>query len=264
MWAKVLDVAPHNSRAHFSLGQAYRAQGDLDAARRCYERCLRLDPDFARAQGALGYVLLRQGDLPRAAEHLRRAIELQPDYLHALINYGNLLVRQHRSRKPSCYYRRALVVAPTNAAAHTNLGSALLKSGRPRAAIAAYRRALRADPEAGRGEGPAGLGLGDDQGRQLAERRRGGTFGRRGASGIWRGYARPQDVLAAAYAEVGRFDDACRAAAKGLELAAADGPKEDMESLRARLALYRNRKPYREKSSADPEPSVSKVPDDVS
>jgi tetratricopeptide (TPR) repeat protein len=250
MWAKVLAVAPRNDRAHFSLGQAYRAQGDLGAARRCYERCLRLAPNFARGQGALGYVLLRQGDLPRSAEHLRRAIGLQPDYLHALINYGNLLVRQNRFEEAAIFYRRALVVAPTNAAAHTNLGSALLKSGRPGAAMAAYRRALQEDPKLVAAKVQLAWVLATTEERDLRSGAEAVRLAEEVRAEFGEGSARPQDVLAAAYAEVGRFDDACRAAAKGLELAAADGPKEDMESLRARLKLYRNRKPYREKGTS--------------
>lgn len=147
LWAKALDVSPNNPRAHFSLGQAQRAQGGMDAARRSFERALELDPNMARSHGALGHILLVEGDLAGAASHLRRAIELQPDYLHALVNLGNVLTRQQRYREAIAYFHRALELEPNDAKIHFNLGAALVKSGRSQAAIAAYRRALAVDPQ---------------------------------------------------------------------------------------------------------------------
>jgi tetratricopeptide (TPR) repeat protein len=53
------------------------------------------------------------------------------------------------------------------------------------------------------------------------------------------------DALAAGYAETGRFDDAVRTMEKVLQLT---GKREDaiVGQLRARLALYRTNRPYRE------------------
>jgi len=264
LWAKVVDVAPHNARAHFSLGQAYRAAGDAHAARCCYERCLRLDPDLARAHGALGHLLLSEGDLQKAAEHLRWAVELKPDYLHALMNYGNLLVRQQRYAAAIVYYRRARSLAPANAVIHLNLGTALLKSGRPQAAVSAYRRALREDP----GLVAAKVQLAWVLATAADDRVRNGAEAVRLAEEVgWDvsgEHVRFLDVLAAAYAEAGRFDDACRAATTGLAAAASNGVAEATESLRARLVLYRRGKPYREQGSVGTGAAVSEIPEDAS
>jgi len=54
------------------------------------------------------------------------------------------------------------------------------------------------------------------------------------------------DTLAAAYAEAGRFDDAIKSAQRAAELAQADGPKQLLGDIQARLLLYRAGKPYRE------------------
>lgn len=264
LWSKVLRIAPHNPRAHFSLGQAYRIAGDVDAARRCYERCLRLDGDFARAHGALGHMLLSEGSLQAAAEHLRRAVELKPDYLHALVNYGNLLARQNRFGEAVAYFRRALNLAPTNALVHLNLGTALLKSGRPEAAVSSYRQALRQDPKLVGAKLQLAWVLATAEEAQLRDGIEAVRLAEEVRSEYGENHPRPLDVLAAAYAEVGRFEDACRVASKGLEIAASNGLAEHLESLRARLVLYRDGKPFRADSSGGSEGTVSELPGDDS
>jgi cytochrome c-type biogenesis protein CcmH/NrfG len=56
------------------------------------------------------------------------------------------------------------------------------------------------------------------------------------------------DVLAAAYAEVGRFDDAVRAAERALALADPASPAEAKQAAARRIALYRSGQPLRSKS----------------
>jgi len=60
-------------------------------------------------------------------------------------------------------------------------------------------------------------------------------------------------TLAAAYAEASRFDEAVEAARDAVELAVRQKKRELAESLRAKLALYQSKKPYR--MPAGPPPS---------
>jgi hypothetical protein len=55
-------------------------------------------------------------------------------------------------------------------------------------------------------------------------------------------------MLAAAYAEAGRFDEAVETARRGLEIATHRGQSQLREGLAARLGLYEARKPYRDPS----------------
>ncbi|MGB2929871.1 MAG: hypothetical protein WBB70_13245, partial [Desulfobacterales bacterium] len=54
------------------------------------------------------------------------------------------------------------------------------------------------------------------------------------------------DSLAAAYAEVGSFDDAVSTAKKAFKLALEQGPEELVQGLKKRLQLYEKRRPYRQ------------------
>jgi hypothetical protein len=55
---------------------------------------------------------------------------------------------------------------------------------------------------------------------------------------------RPLDVVAAALASVGRFDNATTMATTAADLAARAGATEQTDAIRARLALYRAHRPY--------------------
>ena len=52
------------------------------------------------------------------------------------------------------------------------------------------------------------------------------------------------DVLAAAYAEAGRFKEAVDTAEKACQLAVAQGKSDRAQKIQARLKLYRQGKPY--------------------
>ena len=54
------------------------------------------------------------------------------------------------------------------------------------------------------------------------------------------------DVLAAAYAELARFDEACTTAEQAAKLARASKQDELAGRIEARLEAYRSRRPHRE------------------
>lgn len=54
------------------------------------------------------------------------------------------------------------------------------------------------------------------------------------------------DSLAAAYAEIGRYDDAISTAEEAHKIALVQGPDILARSLEKRLVLYRNKMPYRQ------------------
>ena len=57
--------------------------------------------------------------------------------------------------------------------------------------------------------------------------------------------AQSLDILAAAYAELGRFDEAADAARQAVRLARAANKTQLAEQFEARLGLYLSGKPYR-------------------
>lgn len=85
-----------DQHAHTNLGNCYLAQGNLEAAGRCYDEALALDADFANALGGKASILLNgpNADDPQvmaqAVECFRRAYAADPTFTDAGVMYRRL------------------------------------------------------------------------------------------------------------------------------------------------------------------------------
>ena len=69
---------PLNAAEHVELGVAYERKGELDLARREYERALRKDGKFYRARVNLGNIFLAKKEYGKAREEYLLALDLRP------------------------------------------------------------------------------------------------------------------------------------------------------------------------------------------
>ena len=264
MWSKVVAVAPHNARGHFSRGATLALRGDPQGAIACFERALALEPNYARAHGNLGILLLGQGDGDRGEVHLRRAIELKPDYATALVSLGNAAARRQRWRQAAHYYRQALSSEPYHVQARQNLAAALLQMERNAEAVAILRETVRLNPHAVDVRVQLAWILAthpDDRLRDGGEAVRLAEQARAQAGDA---YWPAWDALAAAYAELGRFDEAAQAARRCLERARGAGLGGRLGEFQTRLARYQNGQPFRDTESAVPDSQAGGIDNDES
>jgi tetratricopeptide (TPR) repeat protein len=246
MWSKVVKVAPHNPRGHFSLGATYNLRGNSQRAKVHFERAIALAPDYARAHGNLGMLLVRQGELERGEEHIRRALELSPNYAGALVNLGNLLARQQNWRQAVAYYRQAVQVEPYDNLSRQNLAVALLKMNKPSEAVSTLREALRLNPHSADVRIRLAWVLATCVDARVRDGKQALLLANEALSLVGGQQLQVVDTLAAAYAELGQYDEACQAASRCLEIARKQGLKDGLRDIENRLAVYRSRKPFRE------------------
>ncbi|MEK6695847.1 MAG: tetratricopeptide repeat protein, partial [Candidatus Deferrimicrobiota bacterium] len=77
---------PLNAAEHVELGVAYERKGELDLARREYERALLKDRKFYRARVNLGNIFLAKKEYGKAREEYLLALELRPGDAEATNN----------------------------------------------------------------------------------------------------------------------------------------------------------------------------------
>ena len=77
---------PLNAAEHVELGVAYERKGELDLARREYERALQKDRKFYRARLNLGNIFLAKKEYGKAREEYLLALELRPEDVEAANN----------------------------------------------------------------------------------------------------------------------------------------------------------------------------------
>ncbi|HEX9024399.1 MAG TPA: tetratricopeptide repeat protein, partial [Geobacteraceae bacterium] len=108
---------PFSTAAHYNLGTALLEKGDLEAARREWEKTLSLDPAYADALTQLGTMLAVHGDLA-AAERLYLAAlaaplgAADPDKSMAHYNLGKLYEKRGMPAQALGHYRRFVETVP--------------------------------------------------------------------------------------------------------------------------------------------------------
>lgn len=236
---------PKYSEAHSNLGGALARKGDQLAAIRHYETALQLDPRLAKTHLNLGIALTKTGRPAEARPHLAEAVRLEPGNLDAQYNLGRILLLNGNANEAVPHLEIVLRSAPDHAAAHFYLGQASARLRQMEQALAHLRAAVRLRPD-----WPDALGAlawflvttPDDQYRNGGE-----AITLVETISTAPGQKQPMllDALAAAYAEVGRFEDAVMAAQKAVDRAQSAGDKVLAEGIAARIRLYQKQQAYR-------------------
>jgi tetratricopeptide (TPR) repeat protein len=198
--------------AHDDLGLALLYLGRGEEAIVHHRAALELEAETAAVRTHLAEALAASGRLEEAVAETERALELDPAHLPAWLDLGTFHQRAGHRRAAADAFRRGLALSPADLRMTSRLAWLLATAPEP------Y---LRSGTEAVR--------LAEE-----AARTTGGSV--------------PEvlDVLAAAYAEAGRFEDAAGTARRALELARAHGRSNLADEIAARLTLYEDRRPFRE------------------
>jgi Flp pilus assembly protein TadD len=146
LFEHALDVTSNNYVAHYTLGNALAAQGNLAGAMSHYHEALEINPNFAEAHNNLGNAMAVQGNLAGAISHYHKALQINPDHAEAHRNLAVALDRQGKHLEALQHYVEALRISPHDAQSHNNLGVALAEQGRYEEAVAHFTEALRIDP----------------------------------------------------------------------------------------------------------------------
>jgi len=202
--------------AHFNLGRALKQQGNLDEAVPHYRRAIALDPRLAAAHNALGSALGSQGQVREAIREFRETLRLQPD----------------------------------NEEAHNNLGLALRMTGERDQALAEFTAALARKPDWPGPMNEIAWILATHSDPAIRDPAKAVRLAEGAAELTGRRQPVILDTLAAAYAASGEFERAAATAQEAASLAAAAGATALSRDIDGRLALYREKKPYREARGA--------------
>jgi TolB-like protein/class 3 adenylate cyclase/Tfp pilus assembly protein PilF len=201
-------------RAHYDRD----TRPDNREARRLFEKAIELDPGYSAAYSALGLAHLKDAvsgwteffdDAMREAKALAlKAMDLDESNAEAHALLGAVYLNSSQYDLVISEEERALALNPSDAAAYVGLGSAFVFLGRPKDALANFEVAMRLNPDLGSGRMES-VGWAYYLLHRYEDAVRVFEAGLRKS---------PDDYfihagLAASYAELGRPEDATRAAA---------------------------------------------------
>jgi Flp pilus assembly protein TadD len=244
LWSDVVAKSPGSARAHDELGLALAAEGRLREALVHHREAVRLDPIHPARWVHLGNALVHAGAVEEGLEALREALRLDPDDASAHQALGLVSLELGRPDAAAFHLERSAALAPDDAAVHVNLARLLAQDGRAEAARRELERALELDPDSLHALNNLAwlLATGPDPGRDVQRALE--LAGR--ARALHGDDPDLLDTLAAAQAAAGLFPEAQRTAAAAAAGAERAGRPEAAAAIRARAALYREGRPYRE------------------
>jgi Tfp pilus assembly protein PilF len=131
---------PLTAAEHVELGVAYERKGELDLARREYERALLKDRKFFRARVNLGNIFLARKEYGKAREEYLLALELRPEDVEAANNLSWAAIFSGEGIDEALTRMESVVSGPggRQAILLDTLGVLRMRANRPGAAAEAF------------------------------------------------------------------------------------------------------------------------------
>ena len=246
LWSDTVKKSPDSYVAHNDLGIALGKQGKIREAVTHFMEAQKLKPDYEDGYNNMGIALYGLGKLEEAVSHFSNALQIDPEFVKAHYNLGFVLARQGKISDAIPHYKETLRLNPRYPKAHYYLAIALKKQGNIKEALGHFQEELRLRPDwpqvvkklawiFATHKNPKFRNA--DKAVKLAEQANQSS-----------GSSQPEtlDILAAAYAEAGHFQEAMRTAQKAIELSERTENQKLAGEIKRRLQLYEAEKPYRE------------------
>jgi tetratricopeptide (TPR) repeat protein len=194
----------------------------------------------------LGIIFLDKGQLDEAISNLQAAVDLRPENAPAHDNLAKALLKKGQVAEAMVQYRKFLELEPANVEARNTLGTALIQQGHVREAVDQWHDALAAQPENGNAASNLAWVFATCPEDSIRDGTRAVELGERALRISAGKIPMIYKVLAAAYAETGRFADAVETAQRGADLATNQGNPVLAAELRSNIALYQSGRPLRD------------------
>ena len=196
----------------------------------------------------LGIIFLEKGQLDEAISKLQAAIDLRPENGPAHDNLAKALLQKGQVTEAMVHYRKFLEIEPQNVEARNIVGTALIQQGRVREAVDQWQGALAIQPDNGNAASNLAWVFATCPEDSIRDGARAVELGEKALRISGGKIPMIHKVLAAAYAESGRFADAIETAQRGAELATTRGNPALAAELESNIALYQSGKPLRDPS----------------
>ena len=147
------------------------ARADIFMARKMYreaaETYLQAKPQTHITLNKVGIAYHQMGDLDTAKKYYDRSIKASPQYPEAVNNLGTIYYAKKSYRRAISSYKKAIKLSPDSASMYSNLGTAYFARRDYKEATECYEKALSLDPEVFEHRGTQGVLL---QERSVTER----------------------------------------------------------------------------------------------
>jgi len=251
MYRHAMKVDSESPVAPMQLGLLYQSMGDLPEAEVLFAQAMQRDPTYDPVICAQGDLAMQQGDGTRSVERFEAALAVNPRSLQALVNLGIISAQTGEMDAAENYLQRAIELAPLDPLPRINLARIATMQGRPLDSVSALEAILADTPD----HAPTVIALGWMRAAfpvdEVRDSEKALALGEQALALSGRDSPDALDLMAAAQAEAGRFDEAVATQDQALQLAE-EIPNAPLAQMHERRFLYANKRPYRTPESSGP------------
>lgn len=238
--------------AYSNAGSALADLGNDEQALAMLDEALRIDPHMPDTLSNKAMIIGRppRNDLPQAITLLREASRLRPDDPRIQFRLGTAFAETGQLQLAATHLERAVRLGPLDLDARTNYAMVLLHLGLTAAGAEQLRIIVQqAPPPDGNLMAASLLAwiLATSPDAALADPGRAVTLGEQLVAATGGTNPEMMDILAAALARAGRYNDAIATAARASEMAAQMGILDLAQEIQERLTIYRRQQPWIER-----------------
>jgi protein O-mannosyl-transferase len=249
-----VEVTSENYFAYNHLGLAYQYGHDpdhLEKAAREFERAVHYGPSYDAANANLGVAYMNAKQFDQALIYFKRASDVNT---YAAFHYANLAgayVAMNRFDEAAAEIRKALKIEPNSPRYHQSMALVLVRQQKPKEAVAELNEVLRLSPMDVGAMREIAWFLATSTDASIRDGKRAVELAQE--ANKLTGESNPAflNVLAAAYAEAGRFDEAVETASKSGRIAAQRNDPS-LQGIREMLRIYSSGQPLRVTLPAPP------------
>ena len=237
-----LELQPENAQAHNIRGMLYVQRKDTERAMVDFNRAIALRPDIVEPYINRGILYIRLREFDKAVQDFGRVIDLDAGQMEAYWRRGAVYGKQQKMREALADFEQVLSLAPTSSVGYHVIASLLSTVG---GMESAYGFTPPVPSHVSLAMGNLAWVLATHPDAEVRNAKKAVLYAELASSVAMDQSARLYDVLAASYAEAGRFSDAVNAAQKAVELANEEDKASLAREIQDRLRGYEAGNAYR-------------------
>jgi Flp pilus assembly protein TadD len=247
-FTREIEKNPKSPDTYNCRAAAWKYRKELDKAVRDYDEAIRLDPRYVAAYCNRGNAYVDKNDYDRAFPDYDEAIQLDPRHVAAYYNRGNAHLEKKDYDRAIHDCTQAIYLRPKHVKAYVTRGVACEHKKDYDRAVRDFREVIQLDPKNVFGYNNLAWLLATCPDDKCRSGEQAVKYARRACELTDWKTGVILDTLAAAYAEAGQFGEAVKWQQSAM---AAAGYTESQTVGRKRLALYKDKKPYRDTGADD-------------
>ena len=244
-YGKAIELAPDDERPRAMRAAVFQAKKEFDKAIADLDFVIQKNPNAADVIVTRGICYAQKGDDDRALKDFDAAVKSNPKNVHAWQLRGSAYCEKGEKGRALADFLEAIKIDPNDPATYLYRAHLYLVEGEPEPALLDLEEVMRRAPNFPGAANDYAWTLATNPKDSVRNGHKAVEYAKKACHETDYKHAPTVDTLAASCAEAGNWEDALKWQQEAVVLAEKTHPSE-VQGMRERLALFKEKKPYRE------------------